>query len=70
MGRCLENGVIVLGKDFEPVADVVGMVCPDLRGDAEVGTEESGAKLCGQRVQQESRRRAPRYALVRLPQTH
>ena len=42
----LKDGVIVLGKDFEPVADVVGMVFPDLRRDAEVGTEERGAKFC------------------------
>src|SRR5512140_974989 len=48
MGRCLQNAVIVLGMDFEPVADVVGMVCPHLRGDAEVGTQDSGAKLCDQ----------------------
>jgi hypothetical protein len=48
MSGCREDGVIVFGKDFEPVTEVVGMVCPDLRGDAEVGTEESGAKLCDQ----------------------
>ena len=42
----LKDGVIVFGKDFEPVADIVGMVFPDLRGEAEVGAKEGGAKLC------------------------
>ena len=43
MGGRLKDGVLVFGKDFEPVADVVGVVFPDLRSDAEVGTQESGA---------------------------
>jgi hypothetical protein len=38
----------VFSKDFEPVADVVGVVFPDLRGDAEVGTEERRAQFCDQ----------------------
>ena len=42
----LKDGVIVFGKDFEPVADIVGMVFPDLRGEAEVGTQERGAQFC------------------------
>ena len=48
MGRSLENGVRVILKNFEPVADVVGMVCPNLRGDAEVGTQERGAQFSDQ----------------------
>jgi len=48
MGRSLENGVRVALKNFEPVADVVGVVVPDLRGDTEVGTEERGAQFCDQ----------------------
>lgn len=46
MGRSLEDGVLVVLKDFEPVANIVGVVCPNLRGDAEVGTEERGAQFC------------------------
>ena len=42
----LKDGVIVLGKDVEPVADVVGMVFPDLRRDVEVGAKERGAQFC------------------------
>jgi len=42
----LKDGVIVFGKDVEPVADIVGMVFPDLRGNAEVGAQEGGAKFC------------------------
>ena len=34
----LKDGVIVFGKDVEPLADVVGMVFPDLRRDVDVGT--------------------------------
>ena len=48
MGRSLENGVLVVLKNFEPMADVVGVVVPDLRGDAEVGTQERGAQFCDQ----------------------
>ncbi len=44
----LKDGVIVFGKDVEPVADVVGMVFPDLRRDAEVGTQERRAQFCDQ----------------------
>ena len=44
----LKDGVIVFGKDVEPGADVVGMVFPDLRGEAEVGTQERGAQFCDQ----------------------
>ena len=46
MGRSLEDGALVLLNDFELVADIVGVVCADLRGDAEVGTQESGAQFC------------------------
>ena len=46
MCRSLKDGVLVFSKDFEPVADIVGMVLPDLRGDAEVGAKEGGAKFC------------------------
>ena len=42
----LKDGVLVFGQDFEPVADIVGMVFPDFRGDAEVGAKEGGAKFC------------------------
>ena len=48
MCRSLKDGVIVFGKNFEPVADVVGMVFPDLWRDAEVGTQERGAQFCDQ----------------------
>lgn len=48
MCRSLKDGVLVFGKDFEPVADVVGMVFPDLRRDVEVGTQERGAQFCDQ----------------------
>ena len=48
MGRSLEDGVFVVPNDFQPVADIVGVVFPDLRGDAEVGTQESGAEFCNQ----------------------
>ena len=48
MGRSLEDGVRVVLKDCEPVADIVGMVCADFRGDAEVGTQERGAQFCDQ----------------------
>ena len=48
MGRSLEDGVCVVLNDVEPVADIVGVVFPDLRGDAEVGTQESGAEFCDQ----------------------
>ena len=44
----LKDGAIVFGKDVEPVADVVGVVFPDLRCDAEVGTQERGAQFCDQ----------------------
>ena len=44
----LKDGVLVFGQDFEPVADIVGMVFPDFRGDAEVGTQERGAQFCDQ----------------------
>ena len=44
----LKDGVLVFGKDFEPVADIVGMVFPDLRGNAEVGAQEGGTKFCDQ----------------------
>jgi hypothetical protein len=44
----LKDGVLVFCKDFEPVADVVGMIFPDLRGEAEVDAKEGGAKLCDQ----------------------
>ena len=39
MCRILKDGVLVFSKDFEPVADIVGMVFPDLRGEAEVGAK-------------------------------
>lgn len=48
MSGRLEDGVLVFGKDFEPVADVVGVVFPDLRSDAEVGAEECRAEFCDQ----------------------
>ena len=38
----------VVLKDLEPVADIVGMVFPDLQGDAEIGTEECGSKFCNE----------------------
>ena len=40
--------MLVALKNFEPMADVVGVVFPDLWGDAEVGTQERGAELCDQ----------------------
>ena len=43
MGGRLKDGVLVFGKDFEPVADVVGMVFTDFRCDVEVGAKEGGA---------------------------
>ena len=46
MGGRLKDGEIVFGQDLEPVADVVGMIFPDLRSDAEVGAKEGGAQFC------------------------
>ena len=40
----LKDGVRVFGEDFEPVADVVGMIFPDFRRDAEVGAKEGGTQ--------------------------
>jgi hypothetical protein len=48
MGRSLENGVRVPLKDCEPVADIVGVVFPDLRSDAEVSTQECAAQFWDQ----------------------
>jgi len=48
IGRSLAGDVLVFLKDFCPVADVVGVVFPDLQDSLEVGTEESGAQLCDQ----------------------
>ena len=45
MRGSLKDGVLVFGQDFEPVADVVGMVFPDVRGDAKVGTKKGGAQF-------------------------
>ena len=42
----LKDGVLVFGQDFEPMADIVGMVFPDLRRDVEVGAQERGAQFC------------------------
>ena len=48
MGSSLKDGVRVFGQDFEPMTDIVGMVFPDLRRDAEVGAKEGGAQFCNQ----------------------
>ena len=48
MGRSLEDGVLVILKDLEPVADIVGMVFPDFPSNAEVGAKEGGAQFCNQ----------------------
>ena len=45
MGSSLKDGVLVFGQDFEPMADVVGMIFPDFRRDAEIGTEEGGTEF-------------------------
>ena len=58
MCRSLKDGVLVFGKDVEPVADVVGMVFPDLRRDVEVGAQEGGAKLCDELLGHSPRRRS------------
>ena len=48
MGGGGEDGAFVVLEDLEPVAEIGGMVFPDVGCDAEVGAEESGTEFRNQ----------------------
>jgi len=47
VGRSLKNRSLVIGEDFQPRADIAGMVLSwvEFRGDAEVGAKEAAAEF-------------------------
>ena len=45
MGGGREDGTFVVLKDFEPVAEIGGVVLADVGSDAEIGAEEGGTQF-------------------------
>ena len=45
MGGCLKDGSFVVLENFEPVAQIGGVVVARFRGNAEVAAEERGTNL-------------------------